>query len=55
MENKDTFDDVLVDTIFNQIMGDFAEQLKAKITELIKDQDSKGLKQLVKSLSKMGC
>jgi len=55
MEEKDTFDNALIDTIFNQIMCDFADQLREKITQLVKAKDPKGLRQLVKNVIKMGC
>lgn len=54
-QEKDTFEDALVDTITNQIMCDFDAQLREKISQIIKEKDPKALRNLIKNLSKMGC
>ena len=52
MEEKDTFELALTDTIANQIMDKFDGQLRDRIKEIIKLQDHKALRNLMKNLGK---
>ena len=56
-EEKDTFDNALVEILTGQLMDNFDSQLREKIKSIVKTQDPKALRQLLKNLHKSltGC